>query len=154
MSKEYYLGMRPGDLEGKPYAKYWNPQMETMQGHVQGALMHGSEASELGIPVTEANQLLESGYLPLETGFTRLDNGQVFVGALTRMPGVTGKMIDWWFGWHYHGDPTLQVVAPRAHLANRAEKMIGDDPVCPTAKSTCTTRTTFPNTWEASPSTS
>jgi len=24
MSDEKYLGMKPGDLDGKPYAKYWN----------------------------------------------------------------------------------------------------------------------------------
>jgi hypothetical protein len=89
MSDEKYLGMKPGDLDGKPYAKYWNSQMAPMQDHVQRALMHGVEASELGFPLSEANLLLEPGYLPLENGFTRLDNGQVFVAVLTRMPGVT-----------------------------------------------------------------
>ena len=98
MSKENYLGMKPGDLDGKPYAKYWNPEMAPLPDHVQRALMHGIEASELGFPVTEANQLLEPGYLPLANGFTRLDNGQIFVAVLTRMPRVNGKMIDWWLG--------------------------------------------------------
>jgi hypothetical protein len=60
-----------------------------MQDHVQRALMHGVEASELAFPLSEANLLFEPGYLPLENGFTRLDNGQVFVAVLTRMPGVT-----------------------------------------------------------------
>jgi hypothetical protein len=101
MSDEKYLGMKPGDLDGKRYAKHWNPEMAPMQNHVQRALTHGIEASELGFPVTQANQLLEHGYLQLENGFTRLENGQIFVAVLTKMPQVTGKMIDWWFGWHY-----------------------------------------------------
>lgn len=44
-------------------------------------------------------ELLEPGYLPLETGYRRLDDGLLLVAALTRMPGCSGKMVDWWFGW-------------------------------------------------------
>ena len=128
MRRDKYLGMRPGDLDGKPYAKYWNPDMGPMQDQVQRALMHGIEASELGFPVTEANQLLEPGYLHLENGFTRLANGQVFVAVLTKMPGVTSEMIDWWFGWHYMESQRYKLWHPRAHLLNSAERMIGDDP--------------------------
>jgi hypothetical protein len=120
--------MREGDLDGKPYAKYWNPEMGPMQDHVQRALMHGVEAAELGIAVSEANQMLESGYLPLENGFTRLDNGQVFVAVLTEMPGVSSKMIDWWWGWHYMESQRYKLWHPRAHQSNRAERMIGDHP--------------------------
>jgi len=90
--------------------------------------MHGAEAAELGFPVTQADQLLEPGYLPLENGFTRLENGQVFVAALTKMPGVTSEMIDWWFGWHYMESQRYKLWHPRAHVLNRAERMIGDDP--------------------------
>jgi hypothetical protein len=46
--------------------------------------------------IEEANKLLEPGYLPLETGYMQLSNGQWLVAVLTRMPGVTGKMLDWW----------------------------------------------------------
>lgn len=128
MRKEQYLGMRAGDLEDKPYAQYWNPQMGAMQSQVQQALTHGVEASELGFPISEANQLLEPGYLALENGYTRLENGQIFVATLTKMPGVSGKMIDWWFGWHYLESQRYKLWHPRCHIANRAEKMISDDP--------------------------
>jgi len=127
MSTKPYLGMRPGDLDDRPYAKHWNPDMEPMQHHVQQALMQGIEAAELGFPVAETNQLLEPGYLPLESGYTRLSNGQIFVATLTKMAGVSGKMIDWWFGWHYMESQRYKLWHPRAHLANRAQRMIGDD---------------------------
>ena len=128
MKRDKYLGMRRGDLDEKPYAKYWNPEMGPLQEQVQRALMHGIEASELGFPVTQADLLLEPGYLPLENGFTRLANGQVFVAVLTKMPRVTSKMIDWWFGWHYMESQRYKLWHPRAHLLNSAERMIGDDP--------------------------
>ncbi len=86
------MGIRPGDLKGKPYASYYNPQMQSIQKHVQRPLRNGMEASELGFPIEEANQLLNPGYLPLENGYVRLKNGQVLVATLTKMPGVTGKM--------------------------------------------------------------
>ena len=50
----------------------------------------------------EVSKLLEPGYLPLETGFTRLSNGYIYIAVLTRMPRCAGKMVDWWFG--YAGD--------------------------------------------------
>jgi hypothetical protein len=128
MQRDSYLGMRPGDLDEKPYAKYWNPEMGPMQEQVRRALMHGIEASELGFPVTQANRLLEPGHLPLENGVTRLANGQVFVAVLTKMPGVTSEMIDWWFGWHWMESQRYKLWHPRAHLSNRAERMVGDDP--------------------------
>mgnify|MGYP001225323634 CR=1 FL=1 len=34
MKREKYLGMRPGDLDGKPYARYWNPEMRPLPAHV------------------------------------------------------------------------------------------------------------------------
>lgn len=127
MNRDKYLGMRSGDLDGKPYAKYWNPEMAPMQNHVQRALTHGAEASELGFALAEANQLLEPGYLSLENGYTRLKNGEIFAAILTKMPGVNGSMIDWWFGWHYMESQRYKLWHPRCHIANGATKMIGDD---------------------------
>jgi len=48
--------------------------------------------------IEEANKLLEPGYLPFETGYMQLSNGQWLCAVLTRMHGVTGKMLDWWMG--------------------------------------------------------
>src|SRR5438067_3194302 len=128
MSKKIYLGMRPGDLDNKRYAKYWNPRMGPMQPQAQQAILHGTEAAELGFPVAEANQLLEDGYLPLENGYTRLNTGEVFAAVLTRMPGVDEGMIHWWIGWHYLDHERYKLWHPRAHIANGAQRMISDDP--------------------------
>ena len=48
MSEETCLGIRPGDLDGRPYAKYWNPEMGPMQEHVQHMVVHcGMEMNHL-----------------------------------------------------------------------------------------------------------
>jgi hypothetical protein len=128
VSSEIYLGMRDGDLADKPYARYWNPDMQPPQPQVRAAVIHGSEASELGFDMAQADQLLEPGYLPLETGVTRLDDGRLFVAALTEMPAVHGRMFEWWMGWHYMEAQRYKLWHPRAHLANGSREMRGDDP--------------------------
>jgi hypothetical protein len=53
-------------------------------------------AKEKEMLFEERNQLLEPGYLPMETGYTRLGNGQWLAAILTRLPKINGKMLEWW----------------------------------------------------------
>jgi hypothetical protein len=50
----------------------------------------------------DAKLLLENDYLPFEAGCAFNADGMCHVAASTYMKGVTGEMIDWWFGW-IHG---------------------------------------------------
>jgi len=124
----HYLGMRPGDLDGKPYARFWQPDMAPVQPQVAAALLHGEEARELGVELEDAARLLEPGYLPLENGVTTLASGRTYVAALTRMPKATGAMFEWWMGWHYMEAQRYKLWHPRAHVANGTREMRGDDP--------------------------
>ena len=49
--------------------------------------------------LTEANQLLDAGYLDMESGYRRLDDGQLHVAGWTTMFGCSGKMVEWWLGF-------------------------------------------------------
>ena len=70
--------------------------------------------------IEEANQLLEPGYLPMETGYQRLSNGHMYVAVLVRMPRCKGKMVDWWFG--YMGDTEkYKLWHPKDHLKGEWE---------------------------------
>mgnify|MGYP001289906754 CR=1 FL=1 len=128
MKRKKYLGMQAGDLEGKPYARYWQPEMKPVQPQVAQAILHGREASELGFPMDEVDQLLEPGDLPLENGFTTLRDGRTLVAVKTLMPGVTGAMFEWWMGWHYMEDQRYKLWHPRSHISNGTQEMRGDDP--------------------------
>lgn len=123
-----YLGMREGDLDGKPYARFWNPDMAPLQPQVHNAVVHGNFASGLGIELDEAGKLLQPGYLPLENGVTKLASGKYLVACLTKMPGVTGAMFEWWMGWHYMEPQRYKLWHPQAHLDNGTAEMAGDDP--------------------------
>ena len=46
-----------------------------------------------------ARELLKPGYLDLESGYTRLPDGQLHVAVWTTMPGCKGSMVEWWFGY-------------------------------------------------------
>jgi len=47
----------------------------------------------------QADQLLDPGYLALESGYQRLDDGSLHVASRTPMIGCSGAMIDFWFGF-------------------------------------------------------
>jgi hypothetical protein len=64
----------------------------------------------------EVGALLEPGYLPMETGYCRLSNGQMFAAALVRLPGSKGKMVDWFFGHYLKDTKTYKTWDPVAHL--------------------------------------
>ena len=128
MKREKYLGLRAGDLEGKPYARYWRPEMHPLQTQVAQAILHGREAGELGLSMDDVDQLLEPGDLPLENGFTTLRDGTTLVAVKTLMPGVTGAMFEWWMGWHYMEDQRYKLWHPRSHISNGTKEMRGDDP--------------------------
>ena len=39
MRQDSYLGMRAGDLEGKPYARYWRQDMAPLSDAISQALL-------------------------------------------------------------------------------------------------------------------
>lgn len=47
----------------------------------------------------DRNDMLRPGYLPMESGVVRYEDGYVTIAALTRMPRCRAKMLHWWFGW-------------------------------------------------------
>ena len=65
--------------------------------------------------LSDANLLIENDYLPLETGWTRLEDGQALVAARTQMPGCSGTMIAWWLGFVHHTEEYLWW-HPRDHV--------------------------------------
>ncbi|WP_132992696.1 DAPG hydrolase family protein [Gordonia zhaorongruii] len=114
-SEARYLGYRDDDYQS-PWAPYFQEESQPVQEHVKDALISGPSPSEYGFSVDEAADVMSRpGYRKLETGYTEMDDGQLMVAALTKMPNVTGEMWDWWFGWHGTDTTRYKLWHPDAH---------------------------------------
>lgn len=111
-----YLGMKAGDLEGKPYAKFWNPQMAPLSDQAREAIATGPLAGPLLPPLSEASRLLDPKDTLLENGYALTSEGALHVAVRTEMPGTSPAMVDWWFGWHSTEPQRYKLWHPRAHV--------------------------------------
>jgi hypothetical protein len=122
-----YLGYREDDL-AKPYAKYFTGDTLPVQPHVPEVLLAGMAPTEYGYDIADAARMLSRpGYHKMETGWTKLDSGVVAVSCLTDMPGVTGQMWDWWFGWHSGESARYKLWYPDAHQYSAAGERRSED---------------------------
>jgi len=65
--------------------------------------------------IEESNQLLDTFYLPLETGWERLDSGVFNIAVRTPMVGCTPAMVEWWLGFLHHTEE-FRWWHPRDHI--------------------------------------
>lgn len=115
VSEARYLKYREADA-AKPYAKYFRTTTRPVRDEIVYALTAGMSPTEYGYPLTDAvDRLAAPGYDNLETGWTKLENGVIFVAVHTPMPGVTPEMWDWWFGWHGSETARYKLWYPDAH---------------------------------------
>jgi hypothetical protein len=60
--------------------------------------------------------LLSPDALPYSSGIERLPGGILHVAVLTRMPGVSPRMIEWWFGEYMQTTEHYKRWHPRDHV--------------------------------------
>lgn len=110
-----YLGYKAVD-ESQPYAEFFQARAQPIQQQAREALIVGPAASEYGPRLSELVDVMERpGYQPMECGYTVNADGHIVVSVLTKMPGVTGEMWDWWFGWHGAQTARYKLWHPEAH---------------------------------------
>ncbi len=98
------------------YVSMLDRPMATVPGDILSAIESGPIRPSDALPFEEKNLLLEPGYLAKETGYCRMPDGSCYAAVLTRMPGVTGEMIDWWFAWHGLENLRYRIWYPAAHF--------------------------------------
>ena len=104
MTREVYLGMRPDDLEDKPYARYWSPDMRGLSETVSQALLQSPFPASYGFAPRDCHALLERevrpySHMPLwmpardnRVGFNRFDLTRSLEAGLTYRPlAVTAR---------------------------------------------------------------
>jgi hypothetical protein len=115
-SRQVHLGILRNELRGWPYERWFRWEMDPLPDHVEQVLGAGEASADDVLSRADVNRLLEPGYLPLETGYANLPDGTAHAAVLTRFPGATGEMLDWWFGWHGAETERYKLWHPQAHL--------------------------------------
>jgi hypothetical protein len=88
---------------------------------VLAAIDHGPIDPADAVPAGDVDRLLDPAPLLAECGWCVLSDGCGYVAIRTRMPGVTGEMVDWWFDWHPRDPIRYRIWHPLAHESNSVE---------------------------------
>lgn len=90
-------------------------EMQPIPERVEAAIRAGVR-EDLSFPLSDAGRLLEPGNVPIEDGVIRNHDGMLTVCCRTDMPGVTARMIDWWFCWHAASSERYHLWHPHSHM--------------------------------------
>jgi hypothetical protein len=123
--------------KARPYAKYFRDPVPADTEHL--ALLDEPCDPAKALYPEQVNDLLNPGYLDVETGWCVLPNGAGFVADCCRYQGVTAEMIDWWFAWHPLEDLRYRIWSPPHHagvMLSRANRKRILDPRIPIREKT------------------
>lgn len=84
----------------KSYYKYYLEDIIDAPPEKYAKILEGPLPPDKCLSIYDRNKLFEPGYLDAEIGYSVLPDGTGYVANLTKMPGVTGEMFDWWMVWH------------------------------------------------------
>ena len=82
------------------YSKYYYMEMAEQPEVLLEKIAAGPIKSTEATTIENKDDLLKPGYLQTEVGYCVMDDGTAFVSNITKMPGVTKEMFEWWFAWH------------------------------------------------------
>ena len=99
----------------KPYSKYFYKEMAEIPSSDLEIVNMGPVDPSKATSIHERDQLLDPGYLDVETGYTVMPDWSGFAATLVKMPGVTPEMLDWWFNWHPLEGLRYAIWSPVAH---------------------------------------
>ena len=100
--------------------EFYKWDVPVLSAECEEAIAAGTRSDINGLDLTNITDLLEPGYLPLETGIARTPTGALSVAVLTQWPDTTPEMIDWWFGWHINSTERYKLWHPQAHYFAQA----------------------------------
>ena len=81
-----------------PLARYWY-RHTPIASDVLADLSEGPMDSRDLLHWEHRTDLAKPGYSAVENGYCMLSDGSGYVAVMTRFPGSTAEMIDWWFVW-------------------------------------------------------
>jgi phloretin hydrolase len=119
----------------KPEAKYFYEKLAAPDPKKVKAMEQPCDPSKIIWP-EQLNDLLNPGYLEVESGWCQMPNGGGFIANLTPMPGVTADMAHWWFTWFTLSNLRYKIWYRPSHLGHyispeRRKKILDPKSRCP-----------------------
>lgn len=105
----------------KSYAKYYDLPITPIPEEKLAILQAGPIDPADALPIENRNDLFNPGYMKVETGYCVMNNGTGYLCNLTKMPGVTPEMFEWWFAWHALDDLRYRIWDPEDHFYARQQ---------------------------------
>lgn len=102
-----------------PLATYYHQVAKPSDDHYASLVQY---APSDGLPFSEIGEMLEPGYLALENGYTRFEDGSGYVAVNIQFPKSTGAMIDWWFDWVGYDVMRYKIWYPGLHAISLFEE--------------------------------
>ncbi len=99
----------------KSYYKYYLEDMVQAPQEKYDLVLKGPLDPDKALSIYDRNRLFEPGYLDGEIGYCVMPDGTGYVANMTKMPGVTTEMFDWWFAWHALDDLRYTIWDPEDH---------------------------------------
>lgn len=103
----------------RPYFKYYNAPMTPARQEKYAKVLDGPIDPAKALAFKDRNRLFEPGYLEEELGYCIMPDGTGYLANITKMPGVTTEMFDWWFAWHGLVDLRYTIWDPEDHYYAR-----------------------------------
>ncbi len=102
----------------KSYYKYYEQDLAPFDPAKMEKMRKGLTPDK-ALPFKDRNKLFDPGYFEDEVGWCVMPDGTGYISNLTKMPGVTVEMFDWWFAWHSLDDLRYTIWDPEDHYYAR-----------------------------------
>lgn len=107
----------------KSYSKYYYIPMTEIPKEKLDILANGPMESGKMLKIQDRNLLFKEGYFECESGYGIAEDRTGYVSNLTKMPGVTKDMFEWWFAWHGMEDLRYKIWDPEDHFYARQQNI-------------------------------
>ncbi len=105
------------------YSKYYDLPMTEISEEKKYIIQQGPMSYMDGLTIERRTELFLPGYQKVETGYCIMADGTGYLANLTKMPGVTPEMFEWWFAWHALEDLRYRIWDPEDHFYARQQNL-------------------------------
>ncbi len=97
------------------YSRLFYKPLEKVDPQLLDILKKSPVKPEQITSIYQRNDILKPGYLEVENGYAKMDDGSGCAATKIEMPDVTPEMIEWWFAWHGLKSLRYKIWCPTDH---------------------------------------